>query len=62
MLVGHDEPGVTVPSFCRTDAVSVVDTYQYEDPQDIFSREPFVLRVSAPHSSEQSGAGGGPSG
>ncbi|NXF95534.1 DNSL2 protein, partial [Eubucco bourcierii] len=31
----------------RTDVVSVVDTYQYEDPQDIFSREPFVLRVSA---------------
>ncbi|XP_072204932.1 deoxyribonuclease-1-like 2 isoform X1 [Excalfactoria chinensis] len=34
----------------RTDVVSVVDTYQYEDPQDVFSREPFVLRVSAPHS------------
>ncbi|NWR65771.1 DNSL2 protein, partial [Bucorvus abyssinicus] len=33
----------------RTDVVSVVDTYQYEDPQDIFSREPFILRVSAPH-------------
>ncbi|NXI64914.1 DNSL2 protein, partial [Anseranas semipalmata] len=33
----------------RTDVVSVVDTYQYEDPQDVFSREPFVLKVSAPH-------------
>ncbi|NXU48820.1 DNSL2 protein, partial [Turnix velox] len=33
----------------RTGIVSVVDTYQYEDPQDIFSREPFILRVSAPH-------------
>ncbi|PKU36595.1 deoxyribonuclease-1-like 2 [Limosa lapponica baueri] len=32
----------------RTDTVSVVDTYQYEDPQDVFSREPFILRVSAP--------------
>ncbi|NXW36998.1 DNSL2 protein, partial [Phaetusa simplex] len=32
----------------RTDIVSVVDTYQYEDPQDVFSREPFILRVSAP--------------
>ncbi|NXF32269.1 DNSL2 protein, partial [Nyctibius bracteatus] len=32
----------------RTDLVSVVDTYQYEDPQDVFSREPFILRVSAP--------------
>ncbi|XP_032303545.1 deoxyribonuclease-1-like 2 [Coturnix japonica] len=41
----------------RTDVVSVVDTYQYEDPQDVFSREPFVLRVSAPHSSEQPGGG-----
>ncbi|NXV46056.1 DNSL2 protein, partial [Uria aalge] len=33
----------------RTDIMSVVDTYQYEDPQDVFSREPFILRVSAPH-------------
>ncbi|NXJ38601.1 DNSL2 protein, partial [Ciconia maguari] len=32
----------------RTDTVSVLDTYQYEDPQDVFSREPFILRVSAP--------------
>ncbi|CAM9504130.1 unnamed protein product [Bubo scandiacus] len=33
----------------RTDTVSVVDAYQYEDPQDIFSRAPFILRVSVPH-------------
>lgn len=33
--------------------MSVVDTYQYEDPQDVFSREPFILRVSAPHTSKQ---------
>ncbi|XP_025963552.2 deoxyribonuclease-1-like 2 [Dromaius novaehollandiae] len=33
----------------RTEVVSVVDTYQYEDPQDVFSREPFILRVSSPH-------------
>ncbi|NXW81471.1 DNSL2 protein, partial [Alopecoenas beccarii] len=32
----------------RTDVMSVVDTYQYEDPQDVFSREPFILRVSVP--------------
>ncbi|XP_062444383.1 deoxyribonuclease-1-like 2 [Rhea pennata] len=32
----------------RTEVVSVVDTYQYEDPQDVFSREPFILRVSSP--------------
>ncbi|XP_061214148.1 deoxyribonuclease-1-like 2 [Neopsephotus bourkii] len=37
----------------RTDSVSVVDTYQYEDPQDVFSREPFILRVSAPSTKVQ---------
>ncbi|NXD62421.1 DNSL2 protein, partial [Eolophus roseicapillus] len=37
----------------RTDIVSVVDTYQYEDPQDVFSREPFILRVSAPNTKVQ---------
>ncbi|NWX95587.1 DNSL2 protein, partial [Nothoprocta ornata] len=33
----------------RTEAVSVLDTYQYKDRQDVFSREPFILRVSSPH-------------
>ncbi|XP_035195702.1 deoxyribonuclease-1-like 2 [Oxyura jamaicensis] len=37
----------------RTDVVSVLDTYQYEDPQDVFSREPFILRVSAPRTSKR---------
>ncbi|XP_010015284.1 PREDICTED: deoxyribonuclease-1-like 2 [Nestor notabilis] len=37
----------------RTDVMSVVDTYQYEDPQDVFSREPFILRVSAPNTKVQ---------
>nr|XP_009672960.1 PREDICTED: deoxyribonuclease-1 [Struthio camelus australis] len=37
----------------KTEVVSVVDTYQYEDPQDVFSREPFILRVSSPHTSER---------
>ncbi|KAK2097338.1 Deoxyribonuclease-1-like 2 [Saguinus oedipus] len=31
----------------RKDAVSVVDTYQYPDPEDTFSREPFVVKFSA---------------
>ncbi|XP_078200555.1 deoxyribonuclease-1-like 2 isoform X1 [Callithrix jacchus] len=31
----------------RKDAVSVVDTYQYPDPEDAFSREPFVVKFSA---------------
>uniref|UniRef100_A0A8C6QF12 Deoxyribonuclease n=1 Tax=Nannospalax galili TaxID=1026970 RepID=A0A8C6QF12_NANGA len=31
----------------RKDAVSVVDTYQYRDPEDAFSREPFVVKFSA---------------
>ncbi|NXH16666.1 DNSL2 protein, partial [Bucco capensis] len=32
----------------RTDVISVMATYQYEDPQDVFSREPFILKVSVP--------------
>ncbi|XP_059548755.1 LOW QUALITY PROTEIN: deoxyribonuclease-1-like 2 [Myotis daubentonii] len=36
----------------RKDAVSVVDTYQYPDPEDTFSREPFVVKFSAPSSGE----------
>ncbi|XP_045640713.1 deoxyribonuclease-1-like 2 isoform X1 [Ursus americanus] len=34
----------------RKDAVSVVDTYQYPDLEDAFSREPFVVKFSAPGS------------
>ncbi|XP_041603570.1 deoxyribonuclease-1-like 2 isoform X2 [Vulpes lagopus] len=34
----------------RKDAVSVLDTYQYPDPGDVFSREPFVVKFSAPGS------------
>uniref|UniRef100_A0A8C0XVT6 Deoxyribonuclease n=3 Tax=Castor canadensis TaxID=51338 RepID=A0A8C0XVT6_CASCN len=34
----------------RKDSVSVVDTYQYPDPEDAFSREPFVVKFSVPHS------------
>ncbi|XP_069859842.1 deoxyribonuclease-1-like 2 isoform X1 [Dipodomys merriami] len=34
----------------RKAAVSVVDTYQYPDPEDAFSREPFVVKFSAPGS------------
>nr|XP_012599061.1 deoxyribonuclease-1-like 2 isoform X5 [Microcebus murinus] len=36
----------------RKDKVSVVDTYQYPDPEDAFSREPFVVKFSAPGSGE----------
>lgn len=32
--------------------VSVVDTYQYPDPEDVFSREPFVVKFSAPRCGE----------
>lgn len=32
--------------------MSVVDTYQYPDPEDAFSREPFVVKFSAPRSGE----------
>ncbi|EGW09740.1 Deoxyribonuclease-1-like 2 [Cricetulus griseus] len=34
----------------RKDAVSVISTYQYPDPEDAFSREPFVVKFSAPSS------------
>ncbi|XP_011888346.1 PREDICTED: deoxyribonuclease-1-like 2 isoform X3 [Cercocebus atys] len=37
----------------RKDAVAVVDTYQYPDPEDVFSREPFVVKFSAPGSGER---------
>ncbi|XP_055220972.1 LOW QUALITY PROTEIN: deoxyribonuclease-1-like 2 [Gorilla gorilla gorilla] len=37
----------------RKDAVSVVDTYLYPDPEDVFSREPFVVKFSAPGTGEQ---------
>lgn len=32
--------------------MSVVDTYQYPDAEDAFSREPFVVKFSAPGSGE----------
>ncbi|XP_043771909.1 deoxyribonuclease-1-like 2 isoform X3 [Cervus elaphus] len=32
----------------RKDTVSVVDTYQYPDTEDAFSREPFVVKFLAP--------------
>ncbi|KAM6166865.1 deoxyribonuclease-1-like 2 isoform 2-T2 [Erethizon dorsatum] len=32
----------------RKDAVLVVETYQYPDPEDAFSRDPFVVKFSAP--------------
>ncbi|KAM5331714.1 deoxyribonuclease-1-like 2 isoform 5-T10 [Glossophaga mutica] len=34
----------------RKDAVSIIDTYQYPDPEDTFSREPFVVKFSVPSS------------
>ncbi|KAG8506382.1 Deoxyribonuclease-1-like 2 [Galemys pyrenaicus] len=37
----------------RKDAVSVADTYQYPDPEDAFSREPFVVKFSARGSAAQ---------
>ncbi|EDL22318.1 deoxyribonuclease 1-like 2, isoform CRA_a [Mus musculus] len=32
----------------RKDVASVVSTYQYPDPEDAFSREPFVVKFSVP--------------
>ncbi|XP_054991455.1 deoxyribonuclease-1-like 2 isoform X1 [Sorex araneus] len=36
----------------RKDAVSVTDTYQYPDPEDAFSREPFVVKFAVPGSGD----------
>uniref|UniRef100_A0A8C3HC98 Deoxyribonuclease n=1 Tax=Chrysemys picta bellii TaxID=8478 RepID=A0A8C3HC98_CHRPI len=38
----------------RTQVVSVVATYQYPDPSNTFSREPFIVKFSSPNSSKQS--------
>lgn len=40
--------------------MSVVDTYQYPDPEDAFSREPFVVKFSAPGSGEAPSSPGNP--
>lgn len=39
-------------SASRKDAVSIVETYQYPDPEDTFSREPFLVKFSIPGSGE----------
>nr|XP_032637489.1 deoxyribonuclease-1-like 2 isoform X1 [Chelonoidis abingdonii] len=37
----------------RTQTVSVVATYQYPDPNNTFSREPFIVKFSSPKSKGQ---------
>lgn len=39
-------------SSLRKDTVSVVETYQYSDPEDVFSRDPFVVKFSTPSCGE----------
>uniref|UniRef100_A0A8C0IVN1 Deoxyribonuclease 1 like 2 n=1 Tax=Chelonoidis abingdonii TaxID=106734 RepID=A0A8C0IVN1_CHEAB len=39
----------------RTQTVSVVATYQYPDPNNTFSREPFIVKFSSPKSSKHKG-------
>lgn len=41
-----------LPSAPRKDSVSVMDMYQYPDPEDAFSREPFVVKFSTHSSGE----------
>ncbi|XP_033695563.1 LOW QUALITY PROTEIN: deoxyribonuclease-1-like 2 [Tursiops truncatus] len=50
--LGRDQYKETYLFVYRKDTVSVVDTYQYLDPEDAFSREPFVVKFSAPGSGE----------
>ncbi|XP_051825490.1 deoxyribonuclease-1-like 2 [Antechinus flavipes] len=33
----------------RTERLSVMDSYCYPDPQDVFSREPFIVKFSSPN-------------
>eukprot|EP00070_Physeter_catodon_P033073 XP_028339967.1 deoxyribonuclease-1-like 2 [Physeter catodon] len=51
--LGQDQYKETYLFVYRKDAVSVVDTYQYPDPEDAFSREPFVVKFSAPGSAAE---------
>ncbi|TEA31834.1 hypothetical protein DBR06_SOUSAS8310062 [Sousa chinensis] len=50
--LGRDQYKETYLFVYRKDTVSVVDTYQYLDTEDAFSREPFVVKFSAPGSGE----------
>lgn len=52
-------PAHPLPSAPRKDSVSVMDKYQYPDPEDTFSREPFVVKFST-HSSGEALAPPGP--
>ncbi|XP_032462307.1 deoxyribonuclease-1-like 2 isoform X1 [Phocoena sinus] len=45
--LGQDQYKETYLFVYRKDTVSVVDTYQYLDSEDAFSREPFVVKFSA---------------
>ncbi|XP_026973590.1 deoxyribonuclease-1-like 2 isoform X5 [Sagmatias obliquidens] len=51
--LGRDQYKETYLFVYRKDTVSVVDTYQYLDPEDAFSREPFVVKFSAPGSAAE---------
>ncbi|XP_074055100.1 deoxyribonuclease-1-like 2 [Macrotis lagotis] len=33
----------------RTESLSVLDSYCYPDPEDVFSREPFIVKFSSPN-------------
>ncbi|XP_044513016.1 deoxyribonuclease-1-like 2 [Gracilinanus agilis] len=33
----------------RTETISVLDSYCYPDPEDVFSREPFIVKFSSPN-------------
>lgn len=33
----------------RTETLSVMDSYCYPDPEDVFSREPFIVKFSSPN-------------
>lgn len=51
---GQEVAGSARPLFSapRKDSVSVMDMYQYPDPEDAFSREPFLVKFSTHSSGE----------
>ncbi|XP_027718961.1 deoxyribonuclease-1-like 2 [Vombatus ursinus] len=37
----------------RTETLSVLDSYCYPDPEDVFSREPFIVKFSSPNTASK---------
>lgn len=56
-LVPYTDPRGPFWLFCRSKGISPVDTYQYTNRKDDFSRAPFIVKFSAFDSGEQAQEG-----